>query len=583
MEGQFDFCSVGEKNKFSSERILLSAAVIHFSSTEIKSPMTLILTSKQMLLISKDAIAREIKLLEIDALTLSEISSEFVVHVLDDEDERLSCFKNRKEIVQMILCLRSSSKKQAELESPFLYIYFVKDVNLDLYTTTYEDLEEGRLLRPANTFKKEMDSGLYLEYEEQKEKNRKSHRELTKVLYTETKKNISVEDFELIHTLGQGAHGKVLLCEKKGGKGELYAMKILKKQHIIEAKQLEHTMAENLILCHVNHPFLVSLKYAFQTEHKIYFVMEFMKGGELFQHLKRVSRFTEEQTKFITACLVLALGQLHNKDYIYRDLKPENVLLDEKGFAKLSDFGLAKSLKVEDVATTFCGTPEYLAPEVILDKGCNRPADWWSLGILVYELIFGIPPFYSENVQKMYKNTIMNPLKFKKDTVCSDEAKDFISGLLAKQPEKRLGSIADSLEVMNHPWLRDFDWFNLIEKKLKPPFNPSPKDGNWVKNFDPSFTTQAPKDSICYLDPRVLEEFSHEFAEFNYFSVDSEQAQTGETTPINIKTDISGFPDPPAHEIKDPHFSDDESQDHYLLASRTPIHEIKTEDEASKN
>ena len=144
-------------------------------------------------------------------------------------------------------------------------------------------------------------------------------------------------------------------------------MKIIKKQHIIEANQLEHTKAEKLILSHLNHPFLVSLKYFFQTGPKLYFVMEFMKGGELFQHLRRVKRFTEEQVKFIIACLTLAIGQLHNKDFIYRDLKPENVLLDNDGYPKLTDFGLAKFLGEKDLAKTFCGTPEYLPPEVILD------------------------------------------------------------------------------------------------------------------------------------------------------------------------------------------------------------------------
>lgn len=135
--------------------------------------------------------------------------------------------------------------------------------------------------------------------------------------------------------------------------------------------------------------------------------MEFMKGGELFQHLKRVKRFNEEQVKFLAACLTLAIGQLHNKDFIYRDLKPENVLLDNEGYPKLTDFGLAKFLSEKDLAKTFCGTPEYLPPEVILDQGSNRPGDWWSLGILIYELVFGIPPFYSRNVQKMYKKTIL--------------------------------------------------------------------------------------------------------------------------------------------------------------------------------
>ena len=164
------------------------------------------------------------------------------------------------------------------------------------------------------------------------------------------------------------------------------------------------------------------------------------------------------------------------------------MLLDENGYAKLTDFGLAKMIKAQDLATTFCGTPEYLSPEVILDQGCNRPVDWWSLGILVYEMIMGIPPFYSRSVQKMYKNTLVKQLKFKKNIKISPEGKDFISGLLNKKPQKRLGSIADSLEVMNHSWFKDFKWTELLSKRLEAPYKPFEKEKDWIKNFDPSFT-----------------------------------------------------------------------------------------------
>lgn len=529
MEGPNEISESGDESRFCSGRILLSAKAFRFAASDTKSPVAILVSEGKLFIASRTGLLREIPLLEIDALTLSETSSEFVVHLREGEDERLSCTQNRREVVQILLRLKT------RFDEPKVSVYFVRDLNLDLYVTTEEDLKEGHLLRPSEGLRELIDCEGFTRREERSAQIRKSQRDSTKTLYTASKKQVSIDDFELLKTLGKGAHGKVLLCELKGGKGELFAMKILKKSHIIEAKQLEHTKAENLILSYVSHPFLVSLKAAFQTDHKIYFVMEFMKGGELFQHLKRVFQFTEEQTKFIAACLVLALGHLHNSDYIYRDLKPENVMLDERGYAKLTDFGLAKSLKVQDVAKTFCGTPEYLSPEVILDKGCNRPADWWSLGILVYEMIFGIPPFYSQNIQTMYKNTIMNPLKFKKDTRCSEEAKDFISGLLTKQPDKRLGSIADSLEVMSHPWFKDFDFFNLIEKKLKPPFNPSPSDGNWVRNFDPEFTKQTPSDSICFLDPKVLEEFRSDFAEFNYHSSDVEVPRTGETSPSQLK------------------------------------------------
>ena len=312
---------------------------------------------------------------------------------------------------------------------------------------------------------------------------------------------------------------------------------MLRKQHILDNNQLEHTRAEKNVLCYVGHPFLISTSAAFQSEHKIYFVMEFMKGGELFQHLRKVQQFSEKAAKYITACLVLALGHLHDNDYIYRDLKPENVLMDHEGYVKLADFGLAKNLCARDLAKTFCGTPEYLAPEVILERGCNRSADWWSLGVLVYEMIFGIPPFYSTNVQKMYKNTVVNPLKFKKRITCSDEAKDFIAGLLMKKPKQRLGGTADALEVKSHPWLKDVDWAALLQRKTVMPYKPLNANTNWEQNFEPSFIKQKPTDSVCHADPKLNAQLKNNFEDFDYQRGDPEPCK-GQSVDKEMKVGI---------------------------------------------
>jgi serum/glucocorticoid-regulated kinase 2 len=472
-------------------------------------------------------IQRDILFEDIDALTVSTSSDEFIIHVKEDADERFSCLETRKDVLQMIVYLstnsiaKNSPKDTSYEDNKRMKVYFVSDLSLDLYLTTDDDIDDNKVVRPDNNYLQKVTYKEYLNLENQFLLKKEARRKSTKTIYCPfSQKAITIDDFVLLKTLGRGAHGKVLLCERKNFPGERYAMKIIKKQHIIDANQLEHTIAEKVILSNLNHPFLVSLKIAFQNDDKIYFVMEFMKGGELFQHLRRYKSFTEEQTKFVTACIILALGHLHNQDYIYRDLKPENVLMDEKGYTKLTDFGLAKELGVTELARTFCGTPEYLAPEVILDKGCNRPADWWSLGILVYEMMFGIPPFYSKDVQEMYKNTILNPLKFKPRPKISDEAKDFIAGLLVKAPSKRLGSCADSLEVMNHPWFKDFNWSKLLEKKLTPPFNLNDKE--WEKNFDPGFIKETAKDSFCNTDRSKLKDFQDKFKAFDVTSDESE-------------------------------------------------------------
>lgn len=252
--------------------------------------------------------------------------------------------------------------------------------------------------------------------------------------------------------------------------------------------------------------------------------MEFMKGGEMFQHLRKLKRFSEPQAKFYAACVTLGLGHLHTKNYIYRDLKMENVLLDEKGYAKLTDFGLAKFIQKEEKALTFCGTPEYLAPEVILGKGHNRPADWWSLGILIYEMLHGLPPFYSSNLNMMYKRAIKDIVHWKPNIEVSNKAKDLIVKLLHKNPSKRIGSEADSLEILCHPWFEDLDWTQLLEKKITSPYIPETAGTEWVKNFDAEFTKQEIRDTHLPKNVKVLEElqkYQKEFDKLN-FNIDDD-------------------------------------------------------------
>ena len=539
----FPYIDIGKKNKFDNERILLSASIVHFSPKGVTENQLIVITKHKIFILKDESIRREILISEIESVTNSVTSHELILHIEDSFDERISCFEKKKEIIQWVIQLQTSFSSPSLTPSPSkpsnfkMKVFMVPDLSLDIYLTTAEDIEEGHQLRPDEKYMRLLN---FKEFEEVYEKFNEKHIQDTKstrnLLRKHGQKVVTIEDFELVKTLGKGAHGKVLLCERRGLKGERFAMKIIKKKHIIELNQIEHTIAEKIILSRMNHPFLVSLKQAFQNEHKIYFVMEFMKGGELFQHLKRMKRFSEEQTRFIAGCVVMALGHLHNKDYVYRDLKPENVLLDEKGFAKLTDFGLAKNLSNSDVAKTFCGTPEYLAPEIILEKGSNRPADWWSLGILVYEMLFGIPPFYSKDQQEMYRKTLLQPLKFSSKVIISPEAKDFIAGLLVKAPQKRLGAIADSLEVMSHPWFKDFNWRKLLDKTMPPPYNPM--DTEWECNFDPGFTCEPAKDSLCLEDPQLFKHYEKAFDVFN----DQSQDEEPESNPkVNEKNRLSSL------------------------------------------
>lgn len=210
-----------------------------------------------------------------------------------------------------------------------------------------------------------------------------------------------------------GSFGKVFLVRDKSN-GELYAMKVLKKDYIIKKNQIQHTKTERSVLSYVHHPYIVGLNMAFQTSDKLFFVLDYCAGGELFFHLGKVGRFSEDRAKFYAAQIVLALQYVHRMDVVYRDLKPENVLLDHFGNIRLTDFGLSKE-GVSDHSTganSFCGTPEYIAPEVLLRQGHGRAVDWWSLGALLYEMIIGLPPFYSRNRETMFEKIMKADLTF---------------------------------------------------------------------------------------------------------------------------------------------------------------------------
>lgn len=213
---------------------------------------------------------------------------------------------------------------------------------------------------------------------------------------------------------------------KKKDTDRIYAMKIIRKANIIERDEVEHTLAERNVLAKIDNPFVVNLKFSFQSSEKLYLVLPFINGGELFFHLQQEGKFSEERSRLYAAELLCALEHLHMFHIIYRDLKPENILLDSSGHIALCDFGLCKlDMTREDKTNTFCGTPEYLAPELLHGDGYNQCVDWWTLGILLYEMLSGLPPFYSENVNEMYEKIVNAPLQFFPGI--SEEAKSLLS------------------------------------------------------------------------------------------------------------------------------------------------------------
>ncbi|KAF9787801.1 Pkinase-domain-containing protein [Thelephora terrestris] len=325
---------------------------------------------------------------------------------------------------------------------------------------------------------------------------------------------LTIDTFDLLTVIGKGSFGKVMQVRKKDTQ-RVYALKTIRKANIASRPgEITHILAERTVLALVNNPFIVPLKFSFQTPDKLYLVMSFVNGGELFYHLQREGKFDEHRSRFYAAELLCALEHLHGFNVVYRDLKPENILLDYTGHIALCDFGLCKlNMSETEKATTFCGTPEYIAPELLESQGYTKTVDWWTLGVLIYEMLTGLPPFYDENVNIMYQRILSDPLNFPPDI--SSEAKSVMTGLLQRDPKRRLGNHGGD-EIKKHPFFaRYIDWSRLMAKKIQPPFKPSVESVLDVANFDSEFTNEMAQDSVVE-DSHLSETVQDKFRGFTY-------------------------------------------------------------------
>jgi p70 ribosomal S6 kinase len=324
-------------------------------------------------------------------------------------------------------------------------------------------------------------------------------------------------DFDLLKVLGKGGYGKVFQVRKTSGSDQhkLYAMKVLKKATIARnAKDTAHTKAERNILECVKNPFVVDLIYAFQTDGKLYLILEYLSGGELFMQLEREGIFMEDMASFYLAEILLALEHLHSEGIIYRDLKPENILLNSQGHIKLTDFGLCKESIFEGSQThTFCGTIEYMAPEILLRHGHDKSVDWWSFGALMFDMLTGSPPFTAENRKKTIDKIVSAKLLI--PPYLTNEARDLIKKLLKKKPIQRLGSGPDdAAPLRTHAFFRQYNWDQVYKRLYEPPYKPLLKSEDDVCQFDSKFTKQAPIDSP--VDSHLSESANQVFLGFTY-------------------------------------------------------------------
>lgn len=302
--------------------------------------------------------------------------------------------------------------------------------------------------------------------------------------------SLKIEDFQIISKIGQGYYGRVRLAKKRDT-GEFYAIKSIHKRQLLDSNSVQSVFNERNILSSCNFPFIVSLYYTFQSPTKFYFCLEFVPGGDLFRHMNKTGPLSLNEARFYIAEISLALDFLHNIAVVYRDLTPENILLDAQGHIKLAGFGLSKDICKDKFASTFCGTNEYLAPEIIQNQDYSFEVDWWALGILFYEMLIGVTPFFNMNRNLMFKNIIESDIQI--PSYLDPLPASLIVGLLIKDPAKRFGI----QEIKKHPLFDGMDWKQIENKQLKPIFVPDCKDPMDLSNFDKNFTEEPAFDSVA--------------------------------------------------------------------------------------
>jgi serine/threonine protein kinase len=287
-------------------------------------------------------------------------------------------------------------------------------------------------------------------------------------------------DLKVLGTLGKGSFGHVQLVADP--QGNTYALKAVSRAQIVATGQQGHIMSEKRVMEKFDHPFLVKLFATYKDQNRLYFLLEPSLGGELFSVLRMKTLFDEDTARFCAGCVLLAFEYMHGMDIVYRDLKPENLLLDEKGYIKVTDFGFAKDIS-GGRTWTLCGTPDYLAPEIVAGKGHGKGVDWWTLGVFIYELLASYPPFYDEDPMKTYAKImhggVVFPSHFTKD------AQSIVRKLLHHKPTKRLGvAKGGATNIKKHPWFKDFSFEDLINFKIKSSIVPKIKDNKDISNFD---------------------------------------------------------------------------------------------------
>ena len=493
LQSEYDFLNLSKNYLIKSnitreEEIQFSDKIYKINKYNWKQERIIIITDKAIYNLKKDTLKRRIDLKALIGITISKNSEEFVLHCSHIDYDYHYTSPRIKTIIEII------SKNYETLFDEELKLYELTDKYLNEYVTLKSEKEKQSKYTRMPKNQKRLNVKEYLFGNQSKTEINDKNNIKIKPKFNNTE--VCYNDFEIIKVIGRGFVGKIILVKYKKD-GKYYAMKMMRKDQIISQELENNILLEKNILIEAQCEFILSLSFFFQTPERLYFITPFIPGGDLYHKLKTDIFFTEELTKFYSAQIAIALQYLHDLGIAYRDLKPENILIDADGYIKLCDFGASIRLHGTEKDQNFAGSPEYASPEIINFKGHTVMSDWWSFGILIYEMLYGKTPFFSMDKDRMYDLITTGGISYPKylnlkdneeslEYNVSEEAKDLINKLLEKNPGARLGREGLD-EIKNHPFFYYVNFDEIQKKRIKALFKPDINSEDLTNNFDEEY------------------------------------------------------------------------------------------------
>ena len=526
---EYDFLNLWEdislkKNIIREEIIQFSDKINKINRFGFKQERNILLTDKALYNLKKTSLSRRIDYKNIDCITVSKISDELAIHCKDIDYDYRIVSSRKKMIIEII------SKFYKQINNKEIELFEAEEKSLENYVTTIKDIMKLKTKsnRPRHNsvsvetylFGNISKTDVHITDLEQKNKIIKKKKTFNNI-------HTDLNDFEKLKTIGRGSVGKIYLV-KYNFNNKLYVMKSMRKDQLITDQLVENIIVERNILLLNQCEFILNLSFYMQTSERVYFITPFIKGGDLFHKLKNDMFLSEDLVKFYGAQIAIAIQHLHYLGFAYRDLKPENILIDEDGYLKLCDFGASIKIKGTEKEKNFAGSPEYAPPEIICFEGHTFMCDWWSFGILLYELLYGYTPFYDKDKNRMYDLIKSGSLSFP-DSISingeyqkykiSDEAKDLMSKLLEKDPGKRLGRKGLE-EIQKHAFFDEIKFSMIRKKKIKAPFKPKIGKNNGLDNFDEEFLNMDIRESPV---ADWISDYQNKFDKLEWFGIEDEK------------------------------------------------------------